>query len=196
MAKKKRGEGSARRPPAKVANKFLLRFSPETLEFVGPLVPAAWSLPAPQVELLKQAGRPIPAPFVGSLLIDTGAQRTCISLAAARTLGLKAISKVKGFGAGGEHVNDLVFARLQISIKDHRGIMTQIWWDMPCQAIPEMEKHLDGVELNGEPVVLVGLLGRDLLRLATVMYSGRNGTLEVIFDPEWIRSRHKPNEIP
>jgi len=192
MARDRKKGGPVGSPP-KVANKFLQRFSPETLEAVGPLVGASWILPGVQLELLKQAGRSIPTPVSGHLLLDTGARSTCISQAVARQLGLKPIGKVKGFGAGGEHINDLVFARLQIAISDHRGFTTLIWWEMPCQAIPEMERHLGGIEINGQPVVVIGLLGRDILRVATVMYSGKNGTLEVTFDPNWIRARNDPS---
>lgn len=189
----KRRKPQKKRPPGKhpgVASKFSINFgSPDALQATGPLIHAAWLAPKAQAELLASAGKPVPRPAVGMVLIDTGAQRTCISLAAAQALGLRPISKVKGFGAGGVHTNDLVFARLEISIQDHRNITTILFWEGPYQAIPEMENHLPGLQVQGRPTRVVGLLGRDILRHASIIYNGKNGTLQVNFDPDWIRAR-------
>jgi hypothetical protein len=176
-----------------LANKFTLRFAEGVLAAVGPLIPAAWFVPEQQEAQLRTLGRPVPPPVEGHILLDTGASSTCISKAAAEKLGLRAISKVKGFGAGGLHTNDMVVARLGIAIEDERRrLVTQLFWNGRCQAIPEMEKHLQGILLNNEPVSLIGLLGRDILSLASFVYNGKKGTLEMTFDPTWIRSLQQP----
>lgn len=174
-----------------VANRFLIRYGADFLQHVGPYVGAGWAVPPALETELRRQQKPVPAPVSGYLLLDTGAEKTCISMAAARKLELKPIAKVKGFGAGGEHTFDLVFARLQITILDHRGITTSIWWDQPAQCVPDLEKHPQGrgVTIQDKPVELVGLLGRDILRLTTIIYNGREGKLQVTFDRDWIRSR-------
>lgn len=175
-----------------VANKFLIRYGQNFLQHVGPYVGANWTVPPALESELKRQGRPVPSPVGGYLLLDTGAEKTCISKVAAQQLGLTPIGRVQGFGAGGVHTHDVVFARLSMVIADHRQITTALAWDQSVQCVPDLEKHPQarGVKIDNQPAHLIGLLGRDILRLTTVVYNGREGKLQVTFDPDWIRSVH------
>lgn len=186
---RKSGKPAPKNAARGIANKFTLRFGPTVLSELGPLIPAYWRVSLEHENLLAASGQTVPGPISGHILLDTGAHSTCISRAVATGLGLKAVQKMRGFGAGGEHVNDVVFARLGILIQDdRRNLLTNISWNVRAQAIPEMEKHLNGSLINGQPISLIGLLGRDILTYASFIYNGKTGTLEMTFDPAWIRS--------
>jgi hypothetical protein len=145
-------------------------------------VAATWQVPDVQARLLRDNGRPVPPPVSGYLLLDTGASKTCISSAVAQALGLTPIGKIKAYGASGEHTNRVVSAQLGIEVEDDRGNPRRISWVIPCQAIPRLEEPYQHIQLADSPLVLVGLLGRDLLRHATVIYDGKTGVLHITFD--------------
>ncbi len=65
--------------------------TPEALIGVGPVIIAAWAVPQALAQALVAAGQPIPRPVEGLMLVDTGAQSTCISEAAAQALQLQPI---------------------------------------------------------------------------------------------------------
>ena len=93
----RRGAKKGSKKPA-FANKFDLDYGADFLELIGPYVPATWKIPPPLEQHLLSQGNAIPRPVAGHLLLDTGAERTCISLAAASSLGLAPISRQKGYG--------------------------------------------------------------------------------------------------
>jgi hypothetical protein len=188
--KGRRPRGGRPNPPKKqkVANQFVLNYGPDFLQHAGPYIGAQWSVPPALEAELKRQGKAVPAPVQGYLLLDTGAEKTCIAKVAAEKLELKPIDRVQGFGAGGQHVLDVTLARLTISIRDSRGITTAMWWDQAVQCVPDLEKHPQarGIQVGGKTADLTGLLGRDILRLTTVMYNGREGRVQVTFDRNWI----------
>lgn len=169
--------------------KFTRRFGADFLEQFGPYVEAMWSVHPLQKDELLRGSKVVPPAVGGFLLLDTGAQRTCISQEAARLLELPVLSRSKCYGAGGQHENDEVAARLHITIVGKST--TQIWWDLKVQAVPELHRHpqVHGLQINGAPARLIGLLGRDILRRASVMYNGKTGILEVAFDRDWVKEQ-------
>lgn len=187
---RRRNKRQKRGTPSKrdVANKFRFEYGAPFLTGVGPLIPCRWHVPRALEDGLALSGRVVPAPVAGAILLDTGAGSTCISQAAAQALQLKPHDRVQTYGAGGLHTNDRVFAALELVIED-RGVQTRLRWEMPCQSIPEMDAlgKATGVRVGGQDVALVGLLGRDILSKATVIYNGKKGAVEVTFDRDWVR---------
>ena len=166
------------RPPSKILQRF---DSPDTLAGIGPVVHAAWTIPSSLAAVFEAEGRRLPPPVEGMMLIDTGAQRTCISKHAAELLGLKPIRITKGYGAGGIHENPVYLAHMMMAIRRNSdGATTQINLETEAQGIPELDKHAP-IVAGGQSVTLVGLLGRDLLRFARLDYNGYKGQFEMVF---------------
>lgn len=118
----------------------------------------------------------------GAMLVDTGATSTCMSRKAADALGLSPLRMQKGYGAGGAHDNPVYFAALEIPIPDGSGAVSVIGWEQEVQGIPDLEKHAQGSAYGGNPVEVIGLLGRDILRFATMSYDGPQGSMKLRFD--------------
>ena len=85
---------------------------PQFLHRFGPIVQAAWRVPTPLESFLAQQKQPIPDKVSGWILVDSGAQDTCISLDVANHLGLKQLGICTGYGAGGVHKNPIFFCAL------------------------------------------------------------------------------------
>ncbi|MFN7975089.1 MAG: aspartyl protease family protein [Acidobacteriota bacterium] len=172
--------------------------SVDMLHAVGPLVPAAWTIPAALEETYKENGSPVPSAVHGFLLIDTGATRTCISLEAAAELHLNARRVIRTHGAGGLTENAMFWARLQIDIENARRDVTTAELDQEVAGIPGLEANYDrrdvkfskghGVEPTTK-VRLIGLLGRDFLRHATLIYEGSQGHVRLSLDRESFRPK-------
>jgi hypothetical protein len=157
---------------------------PGELELAGPIILAKWEIPPVKAQALEGLGRPVPSPVTGYLLVDTGASSTCISEHAAQSLGLTPVSVSKGYGAGGECVHNVYDAllTLQVGTPDRKPMPLTSF--RRVKGIPELDKHQCGlVGPDGKPVVLVGLLGRDFLRLGTLTYFGPKGVFELVVDP-------------
>lgn len=170
--------------------------SPEALIQIGPVIMAQWTLPKVLADALRASGMPVPPPVVGALLVDTGATKTCMSEGAAATLGLRPIRTTKTYGAGGLHDLNVYEALLVISIIDSLGNQSQIAIEQPVAGIPEMEKTFSeaGVNRNGQPLSLIGLLGRDFLHLCTLTYRGRTGRIEMVVDLDALEGLAPPTK--
>ncbi|HSS49334.1 MAG TPA: aspartyl protease family protein [Thermoanaerobaculia bacterium] len=125
----------------------------------------------------------MPPPVLGQLLLDTGASRTCIGQSAVRELGLTPLRLQPGFGAGGLHESAVYRVRMTIRLANETGV-TEIHWESEAQEIPSLEESVAplGLMHSGQPVKLVGLLGRDILRHARFLYDGIAGRIEINFD--------------
>lgn len=84
------------------SSRFAHIFGPELLRAFGPFFFATWWVPAALAQSLSLAGKPIPPAVTGVIVIDTGADGTCISSEVAERLGLIPKRMQPGFGAGGE----------------------------------------------------------------------------------------------
>jgi hypothetical protein len=149
----------------------------------GPIVYASWRVPEPLQAILQEAGRPVPNPVLGGLLLDTGAAKTCISEKAADDLGLKPTRLAKTYGAGGEYELSVVNARLGFRVSSARS-EHEVSFETEAQVIPLLEAggRQMGLKSGDNEIRLIGLLGRDLLRHAQVSYDGINGRFEISFD--------------
>jgi Aspartyl protease len=154
------------------------------LRVCGPLIPCFWSVPSLLADRLQKEGRPVPGTVEGQLLVDTGAQRTCISQEAARDLGLISLRLQESYGAHGLQKAEIFRARLTLVITDQRGGELRYDHEAEAQGIPDLEKNIApyNVRHAGKPARLVGLLGRDILQHATLTYNGTGGWFEINFD--------------
>ena len=68
---------------------------------------------------------------------------------------------------------------------------------MQVMGIPELEKS-QYLEFGGQPVKVIGLLGRDFLRHATLFYDGIGGRFQVTINRETIKNwiAQPPSQAP
>jgi predicted aspartyl protease len=157
--------------------------TPEALIAIGPVIVAAWAIPQALAQALVAAGQAIPRPVEGLMLVDTGAQSTCISESAAQALGLQPIRLTKTYGAAGLHENKVYEAHLQIGIDDGKGVRSDFHIEMQTICIPQLHEQMRGVKINNVERPLIGLLGRDFLRHTKLTYNG-TGSVEILVNPD------------
>ncbi|GAB5547847.1 MAG: hypothetical protein SangKO_076070 [Sandaracinaceae bacterium] len=157
--------------------------SAAVLQGAGPLIGAELRVPNAIAEKLGKEGKPIPPPVLGHLLVDTGASSTCIAEDAAQQLGLKPVDVGKTYGAGGLHENNIyqVFIAMHIVDAKHQKTST-ISNETRAMGIPKLNNLQGVLHGNGQPVRLIGLLGRDVLKHATFVYRGSKGSIAIEFD--------------
>jgi len=166
----------------------MIPFGCDTLENCGPQFFCAWGVAEADAVALRSAGREVPNPITGALLLDTGATRTCIALQAAQELGLQARRMQEGFGANGKYSNQVFLARLEIRIADQNTkVIHPFSWEQEVEGIPELHNFAAPLRLNGQIVPVSGLLGRDILKHAKIRYDGPAGKLHFQFDVASIR---------
>ncbi len=115
------------------------------------------------------------------MLIDTGAGNTCIALDVAEELQLTMVGLRKGYGAGGIHENKVFEASLRLIASN--GLVVNSTHQ--AAGIPDLGKHLDATQVqtgDDYPKRLIGLLGRDFLLHATLIYRGSQGIIEIQLD--------------
>jgi hypothetical protein len=164
---------------------FTIKYgSAEMLAKIGPTIKATWRVPAERLDALKDAGLPVPQPVVGEMLVDTGASATCIAEDAALELGLQAVDLEEHYGAGGKHKSTIYAATILISIVKDDGTTSYMEGTIRAAGIPHLRDYFDNkqVKQGGNPVRMVGLLGRDLLRLSRMNYQGTKGVVNYTFD--------------
>lgn len=160
-----------------------VQFAPAALEACGPLLRAAWSVPAAQATAMHAAGIAPPAPVVGSMLLDTGASRTAIALTVATELGLRPTRVVPGYGAAGKYDLPAFYAALLMSFQSG-GRTLRVAREQEAVGIPDLDEMGGrlGISDTQGPVRIIGLLGRDFLRHAKFNYDGVKGVLHFVFD--------------
>jgi hypothetical protein len=160
---------------------FEFKYGTDLLRGFGPFFFARWWLPSALAQTLAESGTTAPPPVGGVLVIDTGADSTCISVAAADQLGLKPTRIQAGFGLGGQTKSNVYFARLELSIKAPSGAETILAWEQEVIGVPNLDNRKITIE-GGRQVDVVGLFGRDILRHCVMMYDGQAGIVRVQFD--------------
>jgi hypothetical protein len=72
---------------------------------------------------------------------------------------------------------------LNIAIEDtERGVRSDINFNLQAIGVPDLEKQLSNLEVGGQPIQLVGLLGRDFLRHTIMTYRGGAASFEIVID--------------
>lgn len=164
--------------------------SPISLVMAGPLVRAAFSVPEILAEKLQQAGRPVPQPVHGEMLIDTGATSTCISETVANELGLKPVGFAETYGAGGLHKNPLFETRLQLGLANNPKKAVEICFEDRTMGIPKLDEPGKNVKsYDGRTARIIGLLGRDFLQNCKLEYDGPNACVVLKVDLSKIAKR-------
>ncbi|MCP4897576.1 MAG: hypothetical protein GY906_11445 [bacterium] len=165
------------------AKKILKYASPTVLADAGPLIEAAVVIPDQLVAPLKAAGKPIPSPVKGFMLIDTGASRTHISEETAAQLNLKPVGSGATYGAGGLHKRPVYQVKVIVPID-----RIMLGTSLQVLGIPDLEKPYRNMGTKaaetGEPIRVIGLLGRDFLRHTVLIYGGAEGRVEIWVDED------------
>lgn len=141
-------------------------------------------VPPALAEYLTTAGRQLPEPVVGDMLVDTGATATSIALDVAQELGLQQTRIGKTYGAGGLHQNPVFSGQLIMEIRDG-GNSTRLTMVREVMGIPHLNepyREIGVLDGTGRPVRLIGLLGRDFLRHVTMTYRGSSAEVEFVLD--------------
>jgi hypothetical protein len=163
------------------------------------LVKGAWSVPEALARALVAAGRPVPAPVVGHMLVDTGASRTAIATHAAQSLGLRPIGVLKLRGAHGEQDSPVFYAHFSLAIADPGGTRLAIEMEQRVCGVPDLERAYDQVGAqagDGSPVRLIGLLGRDFLQYTKMTYDGPQARVTIEVDTKAIKASPPPTASP
>ncbi|HEY5048227.1 MAG TPA: aspartyl protease family protein [Rhizomicrobium sp.] len=134
----------------------------------GPLVAVHVGVSAQRHAALTQAGQPVPAPILANLLLDTGASCTSIDASVIAQLGLQPT------GTQGILTPSTGATPHQCSTYD---VSLMIPGATPQKIIPAIA-IIDGNYLSQGHH---GLIGRDALRDARVVYSGPDGYVMLSF---------------
>ena len=161
------------------------------LRQAGPMVPAAWSITPEREQQLNLLGKPIPSPVEGYLLLDTGAAHISIDTDVAGELGITPMGnkrEVHGFGGGGEVDHYLAALILPVTpLKGGKPLGGTFGFRSPVEAWASKDirsNHLNwGYTLpNGNPLNVIGILGRIILQFTRFSYNGLVGALEIYID--------------
>ena len=156
--------------------------SPADLVVLGPIINGYWMNPTAKEAALREAGKQVPQPVVGQLLIDTGASTSCISQEVADQLGLIPVSVNRSFGAHGQRKALVYRARIGLSVlENNERFVMEI--EKPVLAVVDLQKsaHPDAT-YRGAPLNFVGLLGRDFLAHMKLTYDGPRGRFRFEID--------------
>jgi hypothetical protein len=157
------------------------------LAILGPMLQAMCAVPPALADLLQAAGRPVPSPVLGLMLIDTGAAQTCIAMDVARELGLKAVDLRRTGGVHGVSTNEVFEVYVALRLVDSQGVHTTMRSVQPMIGVPNLRDQIRPeifqTSTAEHPKRLIGLLGRDFLRHTTMVYRGSKGIVEIAVDP-------------
>lgn len=169
-----------------VPTKFVVPFGPDLLQLMGPMVRASWTVPHALAARLTAEGKAVPALVDGFMLVDTGAQNTCIASRSADDLGLRPIDVIVNHGAHGPQESPVFRAHFHLAITDEKaGTSLRVSREMLVAGIPGLQEtfaRLGVKDALGNPVKVIGLIGRDFLRHARMVYDGPTGHLELELD--------------
>ena len=178
--KKSKAPPTSKPPPTRFSMQFA---SPQELEVIGPLAIAQLSVPRALADQRMRAGRVVAAPITGYMLIDTGASCTCIAEETALALELPVIDVGTTYGAGGKHDLNIYPVFMALRIEDGKtGMVSEISNEIRASGIPELGNQLNHLVVTNPKVPMIGLIGRDLLRHATLIYRGSQGNVTLEFD--------------
>jgi hypothetical protein len=118
----------------------------------------------------------------------------------AETLGLLPIGTMKTFGVHGEQENERFYARFSAHFAQDVSMSkgASIVIEREFIGVPGMETVLShaGIVVDGEPLVIVGLLGRDFLRHTTLTYRGADGRVTLDLVPSSFPNTTLPSTPP
>ena len=144
--------------------------SPASLAAMGPLIQIQIEVPSALAESLRLTNQPIPNPVDGVALIDTGATITSIHADILTGLGIQPIGIANVGTAGGPQQQSTYPAR----------------FTFPGTNLPGFElSQVIGCNLTGQMAPgqrpIIGLIGRDVLANAVLVYNGSAGMFSLSF---------------
>jgi predicted aspartyl protease len=136
--------------------------SVSNLQAVGPLLEVRLAVSHAAEQALIAAGSPVPKPIVIPMLIDTGASHSLIQSGLAQQLGLNPVSTVA------------------IATPSSQNVMCDVY-AVRLILPPNIQAELTAVEapLQGENIQ--GLIGRDVLSQAVLVYIGYQNQFTLSF---------------
>lgn len=162
---------------------------------VGPVVKALWRVTEETANQLRSSNAPIPTPVEGYMIVNTGFEGVGIDGEVARELGLTAASKAKVHGVDGESSQDTCMALLLVPVDNINGDNIAIGTNIEAVTLPKLRASYDSYGLSspeGEPVRIIGMLGRQFLQFTTFTYNGLDGSWEMQIDESIMRA-YDPN---
>ena len=159
---------------------------PNGLINTGPCVAVILSPGEVSAQALLANGKTVPA-VSALLMIDTGAQLTCIDQALATGMGLRPMRFSPVVGVSGV-ANDFPVYRMGITIAmaDASGTQMQICYSADVVGMPTPSQHSQHR----------GLLGRDFLRHFKLIYDGSRGEFELGLAVALAGSPNTPSASP
>ena len=131
---------------------------------MGPLMQVRLTILDAHAKVLEDKEQDIPS-VEGTVLIDTGAKRTAVDMDTAKRIGLPVKGRARLTTASQNNLLVPVFAgKLRI-------VGANIDINVPTGLV--------GVDLSDDPNDTIALIGRDLLRVATLNYNGPEGVVTV-----------------
>ncbi|HLJ74661.1 MAG TPA: retroviral-like aspartic protease family protein [Thermoanaerobaculia bacterium] len=168
--------------PIEQTPRIATRYGSAELQDGGAMLSAVWSVPRSLAEQLTAAGRPIPSPVPCAILLDTGANNTCICASVAKRLGLGHLGERKSHTANGEIVSGSYRAQLELCNASTGEPVISV--ELDVVAARNIAHAYKKVTRNGSPVEVLGLLGRDVLRSTRMLYDGAAGVVVIEFRTE------------
>jgi hypothetical protein len=169
---------------------------PDALVSIGPHVAATWTVPPVVADWLRRAGRAVPPPVNGYVLVDTGASVTCIDQDVAELqLKLRPTRVQEMVGSVGSHGTNAYFATFEFPVRVEgrsfvlRRDLESLGVRDLAQMAGELSRHVfpDGPMRSVRPSTpIIGLIGRDFLRHCRFEYDGRTGEFWLEVDGEWL----------
>jgi hypothetical protein len=144
--------------------------SPQNLVAMGPVIQIRIEVPSPLAASLVAANQLVPNPVDGIALIDTGATITSIHAPILIAMGINPVGVATVGTAGGPQQQSTYAAR----------------FSFPGTPLPGFElAQVIGCDLTGQTVLnqqpLIGLIGRDVLASAVLIYNGSAGMFSLSF---------------
>lgn len=134
------------------------------LKTIGPIVEALIGPSSVSIEALQKENKTVPNPVVVRLLIDTGASISSIRTGIANQLGLTPHGTTK-IATPSDHSYQVPLYDVDVLFRTHQ---------IRIQNIRVIESPLKGQNIDG-------LIGRDILQLGVLIYTGYDNSFTIAF---------------
>jgi hypothetical protein len=139
----------------------------------GPLIQGELRIPSDLEKAMRDAGKEIPKPVSGLILLDTGSSHTTVAEHVVKELGLNPVSTAITHGAHGEKEVFTYYVSLDIPTDKRVFNLTTI------VTSADMEKISSVIE-KGLHKKVIGLLGRDFLFQVKLILDATNCELVLV----------------
>ena len=149
-------------------------------EFIGlgPFVRGEWAVPPTLQEQRKQDGLPALGAIAGPMMIDTGAEVSLISSAVVEALSLPPATNMVSPNPEDGFVPGPYLAELGLYVDEGKG-QKRAGFVRRVIPVPGLEQNIPEPGSNEPSPGLIGVLGRDFLQHAVLIYDGPNHTYQL-----------------